>query len=719
MPEELEQEQATEELGSIGRSESSRYDRLSEDEYLSKLRWPQRNDIYDKMRRSDGQVQAMLMVLELPIRSTNWYIEPYSDDGQDEEVAEHISRNLFAGPPEGLTQHWDDFLRLSLNMLPFGFSIFEKVFTVDNGIYSWQKFATRPQKTIYDFVYDAEGGPEGIKQTKHTGGSRETVEIPIEKLLIFTHRMEAGDLRGESILRSAYKHWNIKDFTYKMVNIGIERNLVGTPTMKIPTDASKKDKQKATDIVTDLVSSESGGVTFPEGFELGVFEGTRGMLDALPYIQHHDTKMVASILAQFLGLADGSTGSFALSKDHSDLFLMTLNSIANYIQNTINSYAIPQLVNLNWEVEGYPRIKYKPIAKNEALMETVKGLANAQVVAPDDDVEGWAREMLDLPEKQEQIENQQAMVEPARKSKQIRMTEPAHHDHDESCACPTSLLERYKTRTFQENERVWRRELTTWEKQVNLREIEKIWDTFEERMLERGDEITSKQIKDFFRRLKRAVDQGDFDELPKIPMRYKGEFTDFLKETQRELIEAGKREAASELGAVVGDVPIDNRSRRVASAKAGVVADTISQMLKRNMVLESLDRIDAGESAKAAIFGARQHALETAEKELAGTASHQVGESINDGRELVAEEMGVELAQFSAILDDRVCPLCEWMDGMIIETDNPDYDRFDPQIHQHCRCLWVYIKPDEEPQPEPDWETPPQDLIDQYGAMVE
>lgn len=45
------------------------------EEYNSKLMGQRGLQIYEEMRRSDAQVQATLLAMELPIRSTLWYIE--------------------------------------------------------------------------------------------------------------------------------------------------------------------------------------------------------------------------------------------------------------------------------------------------------------------------------------------------------------------------------------------------------------------------------------------------------------------------------------------------------------------------------------------------------------------------------------------------------------------------------------------------------------------
>lgn len=84
------------------------------------------------MRKSDAQVFATLLAMELPIRATKWSVKPAAnEDGEtgdfEWEVADFVQKALF----DKMESTFDDFLREALTMLPFGFSIFEKVWTSD------------------------------------------------------------------------------------------------------------------------------------------------------------------------------------------------------------------------------------------------------------------------------------------------------------------------------------------------------------------------------------------------------------------------------------------------------------------------------------------------------------------------------------------------------------------------------------------------------------
>lgn len=46
---------------------------------------------------------------------------------------------------------------------------------------------------------------------------------------------------------------------------------------------------------------------------------------------------------------------------------------------------------------------------------------------------------------------------------------------------------------------------------------------------------------------------------------------------------------------------------------------------------------------------------------------------------------------FSALLDNRTCALCRDLDGRILQAGDPDYDTFQPPLHNSCRCLFISV----------------------------
>lgn len=400
------------ELGFSGHGLGALLSNLAADEYLSKLAFPQNISVYSQMRRSDATVQTIELAITLPIRATNWRVEPSSDSPAAQEAADLIENNLFGG----MTITFDDFLREALLALFYGFTVFEKVFEEREGYIVWRKFASRHPQTVERFLFDETGGLAGIVQTGFDPQGRyRRIEIPIGKLLIFIWRKEFGSPYGVSVLRAAYKHWFLKDLFYKLQAIALERWAVGVPWGKVPAGTSEVDKNVFMQLLENLRSHEKAAIVTPEGYDiqiLGSQEGSRAAQAFMDAINHQDTMIVKSVLAQFLNLGQGDIGSWALSKDHSQLFLMTLNSVANWFAETINRYAIPQLCRFNFgeDFTEFPELTFtdlRLVLQREEIAEIVAKLVQATVLIPDAELQRYVRSILDLPELTEEPEEAQ------------------------------------------------------------------------------------------------------------------------------------------------------------------------------------------------------------------------------------------------------------------------------------------------------------------------
>jgi SPP1 gp7 family putative phage head morphogenesis protein len=83
------------------------------------------------------------------------------------------------------------------------------------------------------------------------------------------------------------------------------------------------------------------------------------------------------------------------------------------------------------------------------------------------------------------------------------------------------------------------------------------------------------------------------------------------------------------------------------------------------------------------------------------TTSSLITTSINIGRDDVFQEYQDDIYayQYSAILDDVVCPICEDLDGSVVKEAEYFATIWMPPIHFNCRCIWVAIMNDEEDKP--------------------
>lgn len=372
------------------------------EEYNSNLHGQNAIRIYDTMRRSDATVRAMLQVVKLPIQTTEWSMQSASDEVADIYVSNFITRELF-----DRNISFPQLLNQALGMCDFGFAVFEKVLELCNYEGNPQigilKLGSRKQNSIYKWIMDSTG-KEGITQRLRGGYDMNVVEIPREKLIIFTHDKEGDNYEGISMLRYAYKHWDIKDKLDLVNAIALEKLAIGFPVLKAPDGADPNDIELAEAALVEMRANESSFMRIPVGWELEMMDMKAGTTkDVLPTIAYHDLQIVKSVLAQFLELgSNGSGGSHALSSDQTKLFEKSLEAMADTIRATLQKELIEQLCDLNFSnlPNGYPQLRFGKIGDDKLveMADSIQKLTSAQVLTPDAKIEAHLRNMYGLPD---------------------------------------------------------------------------------------------------------------------------------------------------------------------------------------------------------------------------------------------------------------------------------------------------------------------------------
>lgn len=375
---------------------------ISGEEYNSELTGTSKYTQYDKMRKGDATVSASLKVIKLPLRAARWFVNPAGDDPVQLEQAKFVEHNI----KEAMELTWDDFLREALLMLDYGVFVFEKVFGYveyqGKTYIGFKKFAPRHPRTINAWKMK-DGKRDGITQVTNSKG---TIEIPIEKLLIFTNEKEGDNWEGISILRSAYKSWFFKDTFEQIDAMAFERQGLGVPYVKLPTGYKDTDRAKAIEIAKNLRANEKAYVVYPEGYEVGFLDMKgKNTRDPKSSIEYHNRQIVLNVLAQFLMLGSGGGGgSYALSEDQSDFFYDSLQAIANNIKDVVNKYAIKQICDINWPgTKEYPTLEVDEIGviDKQAFASAINTLVGANLIKPDDDILKHIRKEMDLPDEAE------------------------------------------------------------------------------------------------------------------------------------------------------------------------------------------------------------------------------------------------------------------------------------------------------------------------------
>jgi len=359
------------------------------------------------MKRADGTVRGALRVLKTPIMAARWFVEPDSDSTVDKNIADFVEKNLF----EELSTPWSRIIEDALLMCEYGFFPFELVFRMDSGKLKLSKLAPRHPMDIREWLWDSTGGIDGLLMEDSHGLTNPynlqlpssdfqgidtrspQVFIPIQKLVIFVLEQEAGDLRGTSILRSAYKHYYYKDTLYKIDAIQKERHGIGVPVIKLPAGFTTTDKKMAEDLGRNLRTNERAHIVVPFNWEIMFAKLEGHPVDCMKSIDHHDMKIKSNILAPFMDESN-------VKSDSLDIYYKSTRYIASTVCDTMNHFVIPKLVDMNFARGGYPKLRVRRIGEWEDIRTmsfAFRNFVGAGAITPDDDLEELLRRELDLP----------------------------------------------------------------------------------------------------------------------------------------------------------------------------------------------------------------------------------------------------------------------------------------------------------------------------------
>lgn len=381
-------------------------------EKVPDLQWPASVAVFSEMDNNDSRVSSLLEAISLPILETGWRIDP---NGAPADVTEFVSRNLNlpvvgfdAVDDPGRSRGrfaWYQHLRLVTGPTPqYGFACFEQVYRRDGDRLVLRKLGPRPQWTISRFNVALDGGLESVTQMAPVSTGKvlygiAPLEIPVNRLVVYTRNMRPGFWQGRSILRSAYKHWLLKNELLRIEVEAIRRNGMGVP---VGTARSATDPQEVADmqkIASSFRGSMNAGVGLAQGQSLELL-GVQGNLpDIRAAITYHDKSIALSGLAHYMNLDGG--GSFALAAVQERPFIQALNASAKAYAEIGQQHIVEDLVDLNFGTEvRCPRLVFDPIgSQQDATAAALKMLVEAGLLAPDLRIERSLRQQLDLPAK--------------------------------------------------------------------------------------------------------------------------------------------------------------------------------------------------------------------------------------------------------------------------------------------------------------------------------
>lgn len=376
-------------FGEIGATGLPVYGGLIYDEPVTALSGGNWTKAVRSMTANDPTIRAVLMTIEMMVRQVKWDVEPFSEDTKDLENALFVLECLM----DDMNGTWQETVAEILSMVPWGWSWMEMCYKRRNGIkqnpdesskfsdgkVGWSKWAIRAQESLDEWVFDDFGNVTALKQ--RPAPDFRLRQIPKAKSLHFRTSSQKNNPEGYAILRSIYRPWFFKNNIENIEGIGIERDLAGIPIIEAPVQIFKSDATPAekdllqylTQLATETYRNEKEGIVFPQDFDGKgnplykislLTSGGRRQFDTSGIIDRYDQRILMSVMADFLLLGSKSVGSYALSTDKTELFLSAITAWLDSICETINRFAIPQLMNLNGlDMRRSPKLTHGTVEK--------------------------------------------------------------------------------------------------------------------------------------------------------------------------------------------------------------------------------------------------------------------------------------------------------------------------------------------------------------------
>ncbi|PKF49387.1 phage portal protein family protein [Enterovibrio nigricans] len=280
------------------------------------------------------------------------------------------------------------------------------------GIESFVNISTR---SIYNFEGLENAGangtaPTGILQNDLSGNR---MMIPWQRIAYACPNPSDGNPFGRSILVGASEAWSNARRVSQIMNVGIERNLLGIPVGRLPQDFMRKgatldQKEVVTyvkKIVTQLKKNHQSGLLLPsdtddKGNALIDIELLGGPdFDAenvLKAVDYWDGKALNALSASFIATSDRSED---LTGVRAQMFFRSLDILLDCVAETIN-VEIDKILRINnIKCKYRPRFKFSKLSKTldaGAYSNTVNAGLTAGALTADESLEDALREALDV-----------------------------------------------------------------------------------------------------------------------------------------------------------------------------------------------------------------------------------------------------------------------------------------------------------------------------------
>lgn len=396
------------------------------DEPLLKLKGRRAMKEFREMYDNDAVVGGVMRLATEMVSQTEYSIEAAGDDPATDLMAQHLCETSL----DDMQSTWPEFIDDVMTQGTFGHAYTEMWFKkrlgdhelvefnskYGDGYYGIGNIALRAQESLDRWSIGDDGRILGMWQRPAPTYALKYIDI--ERALLFRTNAAKNNPEGRSWLRPGWRSWFLLKRFQEIEGIGVERNVSGYPDFQVPIEyflagatveqravlaeikkmAERIRQDKLTGVVRPGEKDEEGNDT---GFAFGLIQGTStvaGIID--PIIKRLESRVAISMLGEIVLIGQDGVGSLALSKTKKSMLAGALGAILRRIEDVINRHLFPRLVRANG-LPGRcaPTLKFEDVesADEAAFAAAVAQLVGGGVLTPDESVERYVRDYLNLP----------------------------------------------------------------------------------------------------------------------------------------------------------------------------------------------------------------------------------------------------------------------------------------------------------------------------------
>jgi len=359
------------------------------------------------------------------IAKASWSVVPADSSDEAKKLAENVDSMLY-----DMESPWAAIVRRAAMYRFYGFSIQEWIAkNRDDGVIGLKNIASRPQSTIVRWEVAENGDIKGMYQ--QSPQTQKEIFLPRGKVIYIVDDSLSDSPEGLGLFRHIIPHADRLERYEELEGYGFENDLRGIPIGRAPLallqklveDGKLTAEKKAvmenalkefiqshirapeTGLLLDSLTYQSGDESgSPSGIKQWDLEVLRGESNALSELETAINRIARNI-AILLGvenllLGSDSRGSYALARDKTHNFFLTVDSTLNELGECFERDLLGPLWELNgWDVKLKPEmnpesIKFRDI---DQITGALASLAQAgAMITPADPVVNEIRDLVGL-----------------------------------------------------------------------------------------------------------------------------------------------------------------------------------------------------------------------------------------------------------------------------------------------------------------------------------